>query len=62
VGTCINLASRLQEIARDIGETVVVGPQARGGITRPMQALGAMSVRGLAHPIELYGLAREPHN
>jgi adenylate cyclase len=59
VGTCINLASRLQEIARDIGETVVVGPQARAGIATPMRALGAMSVRGLGEPIELYGLAPE---
>jgi len=59
VGTCINLASRLQETARDMGEVLVLGPQAWAGITRPLRALGPHPVRGLAQPIELYGLPRE---
>lgn len=57
VGTCINLASRLQEVARDIGEVVIVGPQAHsllGG--RPLRPLGPTAVRGIAHPIEIYAL------
>lgn len=57
VGTCINLASRLQEVARDIGEVVIVGPQAHrllaGG---PLRPLGPTAVRGIAHPIEIYAL------
>ena len=56
VGTCINLASRLQEIGRDIGESLVVGPQAKSRIDTPLRSLGKMRVRGLAQPIELYGL------
>jgi len=56
VGTCINLASRLQEIARDIGETLVVGPQARNHIGAALRSLGERSVRGIATPIELFGL------
>ena len=60
VGTCINLASRLQEIARDIGETVVVGPQAQSQIDTALRPLGKMSVRGLAQPIDLYSLQHRP--
>lgn len=56
VGTCINLASRLQEIGRDIGETLVVGPQARSRIDEVLRPLGKMNVRGLTQPIDLYGL------
>jgi adenylate cyclase len=59
VGTCINLASRLQEIAREMGEVLVIGPQAREAIRAPVRPLGPRAVRGLAEPIELYGLARE---
>ena len=59
VGTCINLASRLQELARDIGETLVVGPNARVGISAPLRPLGAAAVRGLDRPIELFALPRE---
>lgn len=57
VGTCINLASRLQEIAREMGEVLVVGPRARDGIAGDLQPLGPRTVRGLTEPIELYGLA-----
>jgi len=61
VGTCINLASRLQEIARDIGEVVIVGPQAHsllpGKVLRP---LGRKSVRGMAEPIEIYAFDTAP--
>ena len=60
VGTCINLASRLQEVARDIGEVVIVGPQAHrllGG--QPLRPLGLTPVRGMAHPIEIYALVTD---
>lgn len=57
VGTCINLASRLQELARDIGEVVIVGPQARSLLAgQPLRPLGPTAVRGMAHPIEIYAL------
>ncbi|MDP3760622.1 MAG: adenylate/guanylate cyclase domain-containing protein [Ramlibacter sp.] len=57
VGTCINLASRLQEVARDIGEVVVVGPQAHSMLAgQPLRPLGATAVRGMDHPIDIYAL------
>ncbi len=57
VGTCINLASRLQEIARDIGEVVVVGPEARSRIDgAALRPLGPVQVRGMPRPIEIFTL------
>lgn len=55
VGTCINLASRLQEVARDIGQPLVIGPQAKARIGRALRPLGTITVRGLAEPIEVFG-------
>lgn len=60
VGTCINLASRLQELARDIGEVVIVGPQAQRLLAgQPLRPLGLTPVRGMAHPIEIYALVTD---
>lgn len=56
VGNCINLASRLQEIARDIGEPLVVGPVASAASGAALRSLGRRVVRGLEEPIELFGL------
>jgi len=56
VGTCINLASRLQELARDRGESIIIGPQAAQQITMPLRPLGPASVRGLPEPINLYSI------
>jgi adenylate cyclase len=56
VGTCINLASRLQELAREMQEPLIVGPQARVGIDAPLRSLGPVTLRGLAQPIEVFGL------
>lgn len=55
VGTCINLASRLQEMARDLGEPLVVGPQAAQSSGVPLRSLGRHAVRGLDEPVELRG-------
>lgn len=58
VGSCINLASRLQELAREIHEPLAIGPQARAGIDAPLRSLGPVTLRGLAQPIEVFGLPR----
>ena len=60
VGTCINLASRLQEIAREIGEVVVVGPQAHTLLKdAALRPVGPVQVRGMAQPIEIFALDLE---
>jgi adenylate cyclase len=56
VGTCINLASRLQELAREMQEPLIVGPQARVGIDAMLRSLGPVTLRGLTQPIEVFGL------
>lgn len=54
VGTCINLASRLQEVARDIGETLVIGPEAQRQIRVALRPLEPRAIRGLEAPLQLY--------
>lgn len=54
VGTCINLASRLQEVARDIGETLVIGPEAQRQIRSTLRTLEPRAIRGLEAPLQLY--------
>jgi len=61
VGTCINLASRLQELARDRGERTMVGPRAAAAIDLPMRRLEPAAVRGLAEPIDVFSLEIHAH-
>lgn len=56
VGTCINLASRLQDLARDIGEVVVVGPQAQARMQARLRPVGLHTPRGMSEPIEVFAL------
>jgi adenylate cyclase len=60
VGTCINLASRLQEAARDTHVSVLVGPGAQSRATRnPLVSLGALPIRGLPDPVPLFTLTSD---
>lgn len=56
VGTCINLASRLQDLARDIGEVVVVGPQAQARMHARLRPVGQHTPRGMSEAIEVFAL------
>jgi hypothetical protein len=58
IGETPNIAARLQAVAR--GNEVVVSGATRQGIrdTLPWQALGALSLRGVAHPVEAWRLSR----
>lgn len=56
VGSCINLASRLQELARDIGETVVVGPLAQAQVREGLRALGPHRPRGTDLELAVFAL------
>lgn len=56
VGTCINLASRLQDMGRDIGEVVLVGPQAHARIKSPLRSVGLHTPRGMSEAIEVFAL------
>lgn len=63
VGTCINMASRLQEMARDLGEPLVVGPRAFEACADGpllLRSLGLHRIRGLDEAVQLHGWDRGP--
>src|SRR5450830_1493742 len=58
IGETPNIAARLQAVAQ--GNEVVVSGTTRQGIrdTLPWQPLGALSLRGVSHPVEAWRLSR----
>jgi class 3 adenylate cyclase len=60
VGDTVNLAQRLQDIARPAGTTVISGATADALTHRPeMEALGEQSVKGRAAPVEAFRLVKK---
>lgn len=54
VGNCINIAAKLQELARELPTDIVIGPNARGHVrTIHLRSLGGHSLRSFAQPVEL---------
>jgi adenylate cyclase len=54
VGTCINTASRLQELGRDLKCDLVVGPAAAALVTQPLRPLAEVQVKGLRLPLQVF--------
>jgi class 3 adenylate cyclase/DNA-binding NarL/FixJ family response regulator len=59
VGDTVNLAQRLQDIARPAGTTVISGATAAALTRQPeMEPLGEQTVKGRAAPVEAYRLVK----
>lgn len=56
VGTCINTASRLQELARDLHVDLAIGPQTARLAHTPLQPLAEVQIRGLPGMTVVYTL------
>ena len=56
VGTCINTASRLQELARDLHADLAIGPQTARLAHTPLQPLAEVQIRGLPGMTVVYTL------
>lgn len=54
VGACINTASRLQELGRQLSCDVVVGPQTQLRASLPLAPLAVVEVKGLRAPLQVY--------
>lgn len=54
VGTCINTASRLQELGRQLDCDLMVGPQTAALSTQVLQPLATVNVKGLNRPLQVY--------
>lgn len=56
VGDCINLASRLQELGRELDCDVVIGPDTARLCAQALPVLAEVAVRGLQGPTTVYTL------
>lgn len=54
VGTCINTASRLQELGRDLNCDLVVGPVAKALMSAPLRPLAVVKVKGLRSELQVF--------
>ncbi len=54
VGACINTASRLQELGRQLGCDLVVGPQTQQRSSFSLSPLAVIEVKGLRSPLQVF--------
>lgn len=54
VGSCINTASRLQELGRDLKCDLVVGPAAAAFLVHDLRPLAVVDVKGLRSALQVY--------
>jgi class 3 adenylate cyclase len=56
IGPAVNLASRLEGLCKQLGETVLVSGALAAETEMPLVALGSHSLRGIAAPCEVFAL------
>ncbi|MDR2165417.1 MAG: adenylate/guanylate cyclase domain-containing protein [Zoogloeaceae bacterium] len=58
VGDCINFASRLEAVAKNTAESLIIGPTAQGKLRRhATRSLGEITLRGVSVPILIHALS-----
>lgn len=56
LGTAVNVASRVQDLCKELDEPVLATEKVAKCLTSSFNSLGRHSVRGVAEPIEVFGL------
>jgi adenylate cyclase len=59
IGPAVNLAARLQLLARDLGEPIVMTEEVAAACRRPVRSLGRHGVRGVPRVLAVYAPASE---
>lgn len=54
IGSCINTASRLQELGRDLKCDLVIGPSAAAFLLDDLEPLSVVNVKGLSSALQVY--------
>ena len=58
-GDAVNLAARLQEVNKDLGSTICVGPAAAAASNLPLRSLGVVDIRSFG-PMEVFTADHSP--
>ncbi len=58
LGPAVNVASRLEELTKRLGETIIVSAAVAGSSDRPFRPLGPHAVRGVSGDMELFAPER----
>ena len=59
IGPAINLAARLERLARELGHTVVTSAEFAALCGEPLVPLGSYALRGINAPKPAFGLPEE---
>ena len=62
IGPAVNVAARLETLTKTIGRSVLLSGTfvAQAGFEHRFEALGALSLPGVLHPLEVFALASPP--
>ena len=55
IGDAVNLAARLEQMSKELGEDVLLGPRLAECTGQTQHLLGAFRIKGFRHPIDIYG-------
>ncbi len=59
LGSAVNLASRLQEVCRELEEPVIASQAVAKALETRLSALGSTSLRGVSGAVEIFGLGED---
>jgi adenylate cyclase len=57
VGAAVNVAARLQQLSRDVGEPFLMSAEVARACGRPVRSVGRFDLRGVAEPYEVFAPA-----
>ncbi|MEM6464191.1 MAG: adenylate/guanylate cyclase domain-containing protein [Pseudomonadota bacterium] len=56
IGNAVNAASRIEAMTKSLGRPLLLSQNVAQLLDRPLQSFGSQQLRGLAHPVVLYGI------
>jgi adenylate cyclase len=57
IGKAVNAASRIEGLCKPLGRSILVSAPVAAAATRPLESLGHHDLRGVAEPVEIFGIA-----
>ncbi len=58
IGKAVNAASRIEGLCKPLGRSILVSGPVAAASSRPLESLGRHALRGVAEPMEIFGVPR----